>query len=111
MVLLRVGRVGHVGRTRQKDYAKAGLTPALLDTLAASTTEFLTRMGEQQDAESDRGHATDGHILAANTLYTELIAFCAVGKDLFTNTYARKFENYVVTDTPVPTVVPVPPQA
>ena len=26
-------------------------------------------MGEQQDAESDRGHATDSRMLTANTLY------------------------------------------
>ena len=104
-------RVGRLGRARQKDYAKAGLTPALLDTLAASTTEFLTRMGEQQDAESDRDHAADGRMLAANTLYTELIALCAAGKALFATTDARKFEDYVVTDTPVPAVVPMPAKA
>ena len=104
-------RVGRVGRARQKDYVKAGLTLTLLDTLAASTTEFLTRMSEQQDAESDRGHAADGRMLTANTLYTELIAPCAVGKALFATTDARKFEDYVVTDTPVPAVVPVPAKA
>ena len=85
-----------VGRARQKDYAKAGLTPALLDTLAASTTEFLTRMGEQQNA---------------NTLYTELIALFPMGKALFTTTDARKFEDHMVTNTPVPAVVPVPAKA
>ena len=68
-------------------------------------------MGEQQDAESDRGHAADGRMLTANTLYTELIALFAVGKALFATTDARKFENYVVTDTPVPAVVPVPAKA
>ena len=89
-------RVDRMARTRQKDYAKAGLTPALLDTLAASTTEFLTRMGEQQDA---------------NTLYTERIALFPMGKALFTTPDARKFEDHVVTNTPVPAVVPVPAKA
>ena len=65
----------------------------MLDTLAASTTEFLTRMGEQQDA---------------NTLYTELIALFPMGKALFATTDARKFEDHVVTNTPVIAVVPVP---
>ena len=30
---------------------------------------------------------------------------------LFATTDARKFEDYVVTDTPVPPAAPVPPQA
>ena len=53
-------------------------------------------MGEQQDA---------------NTLYTELIALFPMGKALFTTTDTRKFEDHVVTNTPVPAVVPVPAKA
>ena len=104
-------RVVRVGRARLADYANAGLTPALLDALEASNQEFLVRMDDQTDAEHDRGHAADGRVLAANALYTELIALCAVGKALFATTDARKYDDYVVTDTPAPAVAPVPPVA
>ena len=104
-------RIGRVGRARLADYAKAGLTPALLDALATSATDFLARMGEQQDAESDRGHAADGRVLAGNALYTELIDLCGIGKALYATTDARKYEDYVVTDTPAPAAPPVPPKA
>ena len=104
-------RVVRVGRAHLADYAKAGLTPALLDTLAASAAEFLDLLGEQQDAEAARGHAADTRILAGNALYTELIDLCGIGKALYATTDARKYADYVVTDTPPPATPPVPPKA
>ena len=44
-------------------------------------------------------------------LYTELIALCAVGKALYATTDARKYQDYVVNETPAPAVAPVPPVA
>lgn len=83
----------------------------MLDALAASATEFLARLGEQQDAEAAQGRAADGIILAGNALYTELIDLCGIGKALYATTDARKYEDYVVTDTPPPAAPPVPDQA
>ena len=100
-------RVVRVGRAHLAEFAKAGLTAAMLDALAASATEFLARLGEQQDAENARGRAADGRVLAGNALYTELIDLCGIGKALYATTDARKYEDYVVTDTPVSAVVPV----
>jgi hypothetical protein len=108
MGLLRVVRVG---RAHLAEYAAKGLTAELLDMLAAATAEFLARMGNQQDAETARGRAADVRILAANALYDELIALCAVGKALYATTDARKYADYVVTDTPPPPAAPVPPVA
>ena len=104
-------RVVRVGRAHLAEFAKAGLTAAMLDALAASATEFLARLGDQQDAEAVRGRAADVRILAGNALYTELIDLCAIGKALYATTDARKYQDYVVTDTPAPAVVPVPPKA
>ena len=104
-------RVVRVGRARLKDYAAAGLTPALLDALETANQEFLARMDEQTDAEHARGQAADARVVAANALYTELMALCAVGKALYATTDARKYQDYVVTETPAPAVAPVPPVA
>jgi hypothetical protein len=104
-------RVVRVGRARLADYTQAGLTPALLDGLEVLNKEFLARIDDQTDAEYARGHAADGRILAANALYDELIALCAVGKALYATTDARKYDDYVVTDTPPPPAAPVPPVA
>ena len=51
-------------------------------------------------------HGINNRILAANALYTELIDLCAVGKALYATTDACKYEDYVMTDTPAPVVVP-----
>ena len=59
---------------------------------------------------SVRGHA-DTRLLAGNALYTELIALCAVGKALYATTDARKFQDYIVNETPDLAVAPVPPVA
>ncbi|WP_310397017.1 hypothetical protein [Hymenobacter sp.] len=104
-------RVVRVGRAHLADYAAKGLTPAMLDALAASAAEFLERLGQQQDAETARGRAADARILAANALYTELIDLCAVGKALYATTDARKYQDYVVMDTPAPVAAPVVPKA
>ena len=89
-----------VCRAHLAEYAPKGLTAALLDTLAASAAEFLELLGKQQEAETARGRAADVRILAGNTLYEELIALCAIGKARYTTTDARKYDDYVVTDTP-----------
>ena len=89
-------RVVRVGRARLADFAPAGLTPALLDALAASTANLCTREDEQEDAESARGQAADGRVLAVNALNTELMAICSIGKALYAQTDARKYQDYVV---------------
>ena len=101
-------RAVRVGRARLATYAAAGLTPELLNELEEANKKFLDRMDEQTDAEHDRGSAADVRILAGNALYDELIALCAVGKALYATTNARKYDDYVVTDTPA---APVPPVA
>ncbi|WP_345053401.1 hypothetical protein [Hymenobacter glaciei] len=104
-------RVVRVGRAHLAEYAKAGLTAAMLDTLAAAAAEFLGLLGQQQDAEAARGRAADIRILAGNALYTELIDLCGIGKALYATTDARKYADYVVTDTPPPAAPTVAGQA
>jgi hypothetical protein len=95
-------RVVRVGRAHLAEYAAQGLTPAMLDALAASAAEFLELLGKQQDAETARGRAADVRILAANALYEELIDLCGIGKARYATTDARQYEDYVVTDAPAP---------
>ena len=104
-------RVVRVGRAHLAEYAKAGLTAAMLDALAASAAEFLERLGQQQDAETARGRAADVRILAGNALYNELVDLCAIGKALYATTDARKYQDYVMNDTPAPAAAPGPPKA
>jgi len=40
-----------------------------------------------------------------------LMAICGVGKALYATTDARKYEDYVVNDTPAAPAAPVPPVA
>jgi hypothetical protein len=109
---LGIIRTVRVGRASLAKYAAKGLTKELLDELETRNETFLTRLGEQQDAEDDRGEAADTRILAANALYAELMDICGTGKALYAQTNARKFDDYIVNDdapaasgaTPPPTV-------
>ena len=80
----------------------------MLDALAACAAEFPARLGQQQDAEAARGRAADTRILADNALYTELIDLCGIGKALYATTDARKYQDYVVNDSPTPPTGPTP---
>ena len=39
------------------------------------------------------------------------MAICGIGKALYAQTDARKFQDYVVNETPAPVAPPVPPAA
>lgn len=95
---LGIIRAVRVGRASLAKYAAKGLTTDLLDELETRNATFLTRLGEQQDAEDARGEAADTRVLAANALYAELMDLCGTGKALYAQTNARKFDNYIVND-------------
>ena len=95
---LGIIRAVRVGRANLAKYTKKGLTTDLLDELEARNATFLTRLGEQQDAEDARGEAADVRILAANALYAELMDICGTAKALYAQTNARKFDDYIVND-------------
>jgi len=95
---LGIIRAVRVGRANVAKYAAKGLTKELLDELEARNATFLTRLGEQQDAEDARGEAADVRIRAANALYAELMDICGTAKALYAQTNARKFEDYIVND-------------
>ncbi|GAB2846758.1 hypothetical protein [Hymenobacter ruber] len=71
------------------------------DALASSKAKFPARLGDQQDAATARGRAADMRIRAGNAFYEEPIELCALSKDLYATTDARKYAHYVVT-TPGP---------
>ncbi|WP_345126784.1 hypothetical protein [Hymenobacter antarcticus] len=49
--------------------------------------------------------------LAAPAAFQSPSNLCGIGKARYATTDARKYEDYVVTDTPAPAVVPVPGKA
>jgi len=95
---LGIIRAVRVGRASLAKYTAKGLTADLLDELETRNATFLTRLGEQQDAETARGEAADTRIRAANALYAELMDICGTGKALYAQTNARKFDDYIVND-------------
>jgi hypothetical protein len=95
---LGIIRAVRVGRASLDRYAAKGLTADLLTELETRNATFLTRLGEQQDAENARGEAADTRILAANALYAELMDLCGTAKALYAQTNARKYDDYIVND-------------
>lgn len=95
---LGIIRAVRVGRASLAKYAAKGLTAGLLTELETRNATFLTRLGEQQDAEDARGEAADTRVLAANALYAELMDICGTAKALYAQTNARKFDDYIVND-------------
>ena len=71
----------------------------------------MNRSRLPRGSETARDRAADVRILAGNTFYEELISLSAIGKALYATTDARKYNDYVVTDTPAPPADTVPPKA
>ncbi|PJJ60347.1 hypothetical protein [Hymenobacter chitinivorans] len=105
-------RVVRVGRATLGTYAAKGLTATDLSQLEAENAALLTTVGEQHDAESGAGGATQQRLSAGNTLYDELVALCEAGKAAFVQTDVSKHQDYVIYDAPATEArVPAKPAA
>lgn len=102
-------RAIRVGRAKLANYTERGLTAEMLTELETRNEDFQEKLGLQQDAEGDRGHAADLRVTAANAVYAELMEICAVGKAYFAHVDQRMHDDYVVNDTPPDDDAPVPP--
>lgn len=94
------------GRKYLAEYADAGLTAALLNTIETQNEAFVDGLADRKEAESTRTNATQARIRFANGLYRQLVQLCAVGEAYWRLTDAAKAAEYVVDPTSAASAAP-----
>ncbi len=96
-----VGRVVRVATVLLSGLSQQGLTQAQLDALAALRTSFNTSIEDHGAATENRTLQTGGRVAAGNTLWSEMLRLCSIGKTLYAATDAIKYKEYVLWEKPV----------
>ena len=78
------------------ELAKAGLTQAMIDELAALNTSFYDAMFAQSQSIANRDNAANERVKMSNELYDLLIKYCEVGKNIWYEVNEAKYNDYVI---------------
>jgi hypothetical protein len=93
-------RVKRVAAGLLADLASEGLTQAHIDELETNLTTYNTKLGEQEDAISDRDIATEDRAEKANAIYSLLVKYCETGRRIWVGKNEAKYNDYIIYNTP-----------
>lgn len=82
--------------TRLIQLTPDGMTQAMIDQLAANTQLFEDKLHQIALQEAEREIKTQERTVAANALYSQLQQYCRVGKLIWENVDAAKYEDYEI---------------
>lgn len=91
-------RVVRVARQQIDFLADMGVNEDILRRITEAARVFENAVNIQQDKISDRDIAVERRVELANQLYEELVAICDIGKDIWNNQDASKYEQYKLYD-------------
>lgn len=89
-------RVVRVGTKLLPVLSKQGLTQEILDTLAQIAVDFDKAMDTQESEIENRDLQTQERIRLGNDLYAVLVQLASIGKSLYQDTDAAKYNDYVL---------------
>ncbi len=92
-------RVHRVATELLTEMTAHGLTAAMLTDLQAATTNFDQKLDKQVTAMNNRDIAAQERIAAGNNLFTEVSRIVKVGKALYQDTDAARFNDYILPAT------------
>lgn len=92
-------RVVRVGTQLLPFLSDVGLTQAVLDKVSESVINFENAIHIQKDKVSDRDIMVEKRTDLGNKLYDELIVLCNIGKDVWIDRDAVKYEQYVIYES------------
>jgi hypothetical protein len=96
-VALRVVRVAKEYLTQLES---TGLTQAMITSLETEVKNYNSKLGVQEDAESERDIATEDRAEKANAIYRLIVEYCKTGRDIWYGKNEAKYNDYVIYDTP-----------
>ena len=79
--------------------AAKGLNDAMLLALENALKAFDTQIDVAEAAESTRAEETENRIIKGNSLYSELVLVCEMGKSTWADESAAKYKDYVIYET------------
>lgn len=92
-------RVVRVARNQIDFLADVGVNENIIRKVQDAAQDFENAMNIQQDKVADRDISVENRIELGNKLYQELIVLCNIGKDVWDNKDALKYENYVIYES------------
>jgi len=94
--LIRSREVARIASEYIAVLSPLGLTQAMIDDLVSDAQLFEDRNNAVKDAKSIRASKTKERVNKGNELYTYLKQYSAIGKLIWENTDAAKYEDYII---------------
>ncbi len=92
-------RVVRVARQQMDFIAELGVTETVLNRISEAAKDFENAMNIQQDRVADRDISVERRVEQGNALYQELVVLCNIGKDVWDNRDAQKYEQYCLYES------------
>lgn len=92
-------RVVRVARQQIDFLAEVGVNENAIKRVVDACSVFESALNIQQDKVADRDIAVERRIELGNKLYDELVVLCNIGKDIWAENDAVKYENYTIYES------------
>ena len=92
-------RVARVARQQIDFLSEFGISDTSIARVTEACRIFENAMNIQQDKVADRDIAVERRVEMGNKIYDELIIVCNIGKDIWVETDATKYEQYCIYES------------
>ena len=92
-------RVVRVARQQIDFIEDLGVNEKVIGRIVEATKNFENAVNIQQDRVADRDIAVERRVEQGNKLYDELVLLCNIGKDIWLETDASKYDNYTIYES------------
>lgn len=92
-------RVIRVARQQIDFLTDTGLNEFIIGKVQDACTAFENALNIQQDKIADRDIAVERRMKAGNQMYTEMVMACNIGKDIWAEKDAVKYQQYVLYES------------
>ena len=92
-------RVVRVARQQEDFLSDVGINDNTIRRITDSCQRFETAVNLQQDRVANRDIAVESRVVKSNKLYEELIVLCNIGKDIWAERDAAKYEQFTIYES------------
>ena len=92
-------RVARVARVQADFLEDVGVKDLQIQRVVEACTFFENALNIQQDRVADRDIAVENRMEQANRIYAQMVEICNIGKDIFDNRDAVKYEQYCIYES------------
>jgi len=92
-------RVARVARQQIDFLSDVGVNENVIKRVVDATQAFENSLNIQHDKVADRDIAVEKRVDMGNSIYQEMITLCDIGKDIWAETDAAKYQNYAVYES------------